>query len=184
MRRFASAAFIPSFRPPPAPTTQHAAPHVAGKGSAAQVFAAARAIPNAISRKCSKCNGKGEITVRVQSGVDDPDAFIQRPVFHDETKKCDKCNGKKTERSSDEDIKRLVSNLVQSIATLNLNDKRAQASLSEGYTVLTKTIIGDKRTWLLIDADLAIGRRSERRAQIAANRQIGVDSAATSAYRR
>jgi len=65
-----------------------------------------------------------------------PTPSIQRPVFHDETKKCDKCNGKKTERSSDEDIKRLVSNLVQSIATLNLNDKRAQASLSEGYTVL------------------------------------------------
>jgi hypothetical protein len=141
----AAEAAAASTRPVDAPPVK-----ISKRTSAAQLTAAAQAIPNAMQRKCKPCNGTGVITVQVQTGTRQ-EGGLDRPTFGSREKQCESCDGKKVQRATDQALARLADMLVTSIATLNPEDAKGQAALTEAFAVLTGKVIADEPTWVMLN---------------------------------
>ncbi|MDB5302764.1 MAG: hypothetical protein JWM97_313 [Phycisphaerales bacterium] len=111
--------------------------------------AATKDFAGGVSSACPRCSGSGKITASVQTGTRREGAIL-RKVYRDETHTCDRCKGAGRVRVTDEVLNRFADNFVRHLAGLKQDDPKSQDAISNAYKMITDSMIGDHKTWVLL----------------------------------
>jgi hypothetical protein len=114
-----------------------------------QLEAASTAFSTAVSHKCPRCNGTGQVTVSQQTGTR-REGNLVRKVYQDTKQKCDKCDGVGEIRANAESLNRFAATFVKTLASTNTDDAKAQDAISDAYKMITERMIGDYKTWVVL----------------------------------
>jgi hypothetical protein len=114
-----------------------------------QLKAASISFSNAVSHKCPRCNGSGQVTVSKQTGTR-RDGNLVRKVYQDFQEQCDKCDGVGEVRANSEALNRFAATFVKTLAATKTDDPKAQDAISDAYKMITERMIGDYKTWVIL----------------------------------
>ena len=146
--------------PPPPPTPTVAAEKTKPLASAEllhsvtpdQLRGFCNGFDQGIRKKCSLCNGTGQVSVRVQTGTQQEGVY-SRPVYTDENQPCTRCRGTGFDRSKDQVLILMAGKIVKGLAGLNTEDPKSPQAMTDAYDEITRDMIGDQKTWTLLTAN-------------------------------
>jgi hypothetical protein len=137
----------------PAVTTVEPADHELLKPvSPAQLKNCCYAFDQGINKKCTACNGTGEVSFQVQSGSHNVGPYSV-PDYRTDKKKCDRCNGTGIDRAKDDVLIKLSGLMVKDMASVKKDDDKTQKVLTDAYEEITKDMIGNEKTWTTLTKD-------------------------------